>query len=106
MYVTAQKALPAVAAVLVRLDNGVRQLLATENTIGRVNGNDFVLPSGSLSKRHTRIVFTNGEYVLVDLGSTNGTYLNGKQVHTATTLHHGDVIGIGNFKFRFELGMP
>jgi Ca-activated chloride channel family protein len=109
MYMPAQKAPPTIAAVLIRLEHGVakeRRALASENTIGRVNGNDFVVASSALSKRHARIVFTNGEYVLVDLGSTNGTYLNGMQVHTATTLHHGDMIAIGSAAFRFELGVP
>jgi Mg-chelatase subunit ChlD len=109
MYMPAQTPQPPIAAVLVQLENGVtkeRRALVGENTLGRVQGNHFVLPHGSLSKRHARIVFTNNEYVLVDLGSTNGTYLNGKQVHTATTLHHGDMIVVGNFQFRFELGVP
>jgi Ca-activated chloride channel family protein len=104
MYTPVQKAPPPVDAVLIH--NGVRRPLLSEVTLGRVSGNDYVLPTGAVSKRHTRIVFTNGQFLLVDLGSTNGTYLNGNRVDTATALAHGDVIAIGGFEYRFELGKP
>jgi Ca-activated chloride channel homolog len=109
MYQPAQKGPAPIAAVLVRLEHGIareRRALATETTFGRVMGNDIVLQNGNLSKRHARIMFTNGEFVLVDLGSTNGTFLNGRQVHTATALTHGDLIALGGFEYRFELGVP
>jgi hypothetical protein len=109
MYTPAQQAPPPVDAVLVQLENGVaveRRPLLSENTLGRGTGNDFVLVASNVSRRHTRIVFTNNQFVLVDLGSTGGTYLNGRRVTTSTTLAHGDVIAIGNFEYRFELGKP
>ena len=51
-----------------------------EITIGRVQGNDIVLPKGNVSKRHSRIVFKDGKYIIVDLKSTNGTYVNGRKI--------------------------
>ncbi len=109
MYIRAQSAPPPIDAVLVRLEGNVavdRRALSNEVTLGRVSGNDYVLASSNVSKRHTRIMFTNGQFLLVDLGSSNGTYLNGHQVSGATALSHGDVIEIGDFRYRFELGTP
>ena len=49
-------------------------------TIGRVQGNDVILPKGNVSKRHARIVVKDGKFILVDLKSTNGTYVNGRKI--------------------------
>ena len=76
--------------------------LAGEATIGRVNGNHVVLPSGGVSKRHTRIVGRHGKYMLVDLKSTNGTYLKGKRLDAPHILEPGDEIHIGDFSLRYE----
>src|SRR5512144_2048861 len=51
-----------------------------EVTIGRVQGNDIVLPKGNVSKRHARIVLKDGKFIIVDLKSTNGTYVNGRKI--------------------------
>src|ERR1041384_3436184 len=51
-----------------------------EVTIGRVQGNDIILPKGNVSKRHSRIVFKDGKFIIVDLKSTNGTYVNGRKI--------------------------
>lgn len=75
-----------------------------EFEFGRVRGSDLVLPSGSVSKRHTRIVFTGGSFWLVDLGSTNGTFLNGQRVTGSHALHDGAVFSIGDFQITFRLG--
>src|SRR5450432_735297 len=52
-----------------------------EVTIGRVQGNDIVLPKGNVSKRHARIVLKDGKFIIVDLKSTNGTYVNGRKIY-------------------------
>ena len=65
-----------------------------EVTIGRVQGNDIVLPKGNVSKRHARIVLKDGKFIIVDLKSTNGTYVNGKRVHRAE-LQTGDRLRVG-----------
>ncbi len=105
-YIQAQRAPAAIPAVLIPILNGVDGRpfpLLTETTLGRVMGNDIVLPRGNLSKRHSRIMFTNNQFMLVDLGSTNGTYLNGRRLQAACALAHGDVITLGDFVYRFEL---
>lgn len=70
-----------------------------EITIGRVQGNDIVLPKGNISKRHARIVVKDGKYILVDLKSTNGTYLNGRQITSPIVFRADDTIIIGDFTF-------
>ena len=73
-----------------------------EVTIGRVQGNDIVLPKGNVSKRHARIVLKDGKFIIVDLKSTNGTYVNGRKIAQATIVREGDKIYIGDFVLRLE----
>ena len=51
-----------------------------EVTIGRVQGNDIILPKGNVSKRHSRIVLKDNRFIVDDLKSTNGTYVNGRKI--------------------------
>ena len=68
-----------------------------EITIGRVPGNDIVLPGNNVSKRHSRVVRQGDRFYVVDLKSTNGTYLNGRRIMTPSPLGAGDKIFVGNF---------
>jgi pilus assembly protein CpaF len=68
-----------------------------EVTIGRVQGNDIVLPKGNVSKRHARIVLKDGKFIIVDLKSTNGTYVNGRKITSPLVVKEADKIYIGDF---------
>ncbi len=69
-------------------------------SIGRKHGNDIQLNDLTVSGRHT-LIATMGEHVYVDdLGSTNGTLLNGARV-AKTLIKHGDVIQVGNYQFTY-----
>ncbi len=68
-----------------------------EVTIGRIQQNDVVLPKGNVSKHHSRVVLKDGRFLVVDLKSTNGTYVNGKRISTPTVVKPGDKIYIGDF---------
>ncbi len=68
-----------------------------EVTIGRVQGNDIVLPKGNVSKRHARIVLKDGKFIIVDLKSTNGTYVNGRKITSPLVLKDTDKVYIGDF---------
>jgi len=60
------------------------ELSAERTTVGRAEGNDFVVPDGSVSSRHGEIILKDdGGIELVDLGSTNGTYVGGERVERA-----------------------
>ena len=71
-----------------------------EVTIGRVRGNDVVLPKGNVSKHHCRLLIGDGEIVVEDLHSTNGTYVNGRKIGEPTALATGDKIFVGDFIMR------
>lgn len=75
-----------------------------EVTIGRVQGNDLMLPKGNVSKRHCRLERTEGGFVVADQNSTNGTYVNRRRITQATAVREGDRIYIGDFVLRLELG--
>ncbi len=68
-----------------------------EVTIGRVQGNDIILPKGNVSKRHSRIVLKDSRFIVVDLKSTNGTYVNGRKITSPLVIKAGDKIYIGDF---------
>jgi pilus assembly protein CpaF len=68
-----------------------------EITIGRVQGNDIVLPKGNVSKRHSRIVLKDGKFIVVDLKSTNGTFVNGKKITAPQVIRTSDKVYIGDF---------
>ena len=72
--------------------------------IGRVQGNDIILPKGNVSKRHARIVLKEGRLIIVDLKSTNGTYVNGRKITSPLVVKSGDKIYIGDFILGVEGG--
>ncbi len=69
-------------------------------TLGREVGNTVVVVSDQASRRHARIFVSGGAHVLVDLESTNGTFLNSKLVKEQT-LRHGDVIRIASTVLKY-----
>ncbi len=79
-----------------------------KNTIfvGRAQENDLVLPVPSVSKRHARFLIKDGRYVLMDLGSTNGTFVNGKQINGPVVVKPNDIIGIGEFELSLISSAP
>src|SRR5882757_10766804 len=68
-----------------------------EISIGRVTGNDIVLPKGNVSKRHSRIVSRDGSVEVSDLKSTNGTYVNGRKIADPVAVTPSDKIYVGDF---------
>ncbi len=72
-------------------------------TLGRSADNDIVLEDAEISRHHARIRGSGDNWILEDLGSTNGTYVNGASVTGPYLLHHADVIGLSEratFTFR------
>ena len=74
----------------------------SEVTIGRVQGNDIILPKGNVSKRHSRIVLKDNRFIVVDLKSTNGTYVNGRKITSPLVVKPGDKVYIGDFILTVE----
>ena len=70
--------------------------------IGRHLENDIVLNDTNVSRRHAEFVCAAGEVVVRDLGSTNGTKVNGVLVNGEQLLQHGDVVNFGSAQVTFE----
>lgn len=73
-----------------------------EINVGRVQGNDLMLPKGNVSKHHARLLFRDGRFIVTDLKSTNGTYVNGRKISQATIVREGDKIYVGDFVLKLE----
>ncbi len=78
------------------------ELEKTAQTFGRAETNTVVIDFMRISREHVRIYPDNGHWVIEDLSSTNGVFVNNNQVNQ-TELNHGDKISIASIPFRFEL---
>lgn len=89
---------PPVDSVLLALDwDGGK----TELIVGRDQACDVMLPDPSVSRRHARLVFRDGSWVLQDLGSTNGTVVNDVRVGRCE-LRPGDLMTLGDTQLRID----
>lgn len=83
--------------VVVRSDNlaGHRIPLGRPTVLGRSEDADVVIDDPYASEFHLRVASQSGQATLHDLGSTNGTYVNGRRVTVPTVLSKGDSVQIG-----------
>jgi hypothetical protein len=77
-------------------------LMEGVNVIGRERDATIQLDARGLSRHHARVLVSHGEATLEDLGSKNGTYVNGQRITTAIRLSDGDdiLLGTAHLKFR------
>ncbi|WP_044900765.1 FHA domain-containing protein [Myxococcus stipitatus] len=73
-----------------------------EITIGRQEGNTIRLTERNVSRRHARLVRLNGHVVVEDLGSYNGTRINGERIAGQSPLSEGDLIQIGDYDLALQ----
>ena len=64
-------------------------------SIGRDSSNEIAVNDAEVSRRHSRLTFQGGKYVLDDMGSTNGTFVNGQRLTGPRVLKSGEVISLG-----------
>lgn len=83
--------------------DNVYPLLDSAYTIGRAPDNTIAISDGSVSSRHARIQRTADGFVLEDLQSRNGTFVNGEQVTAQRLLADGDLIRLGKIIMTFNL---
>jgi adenosylhomocysteinase len=81
---------------------GKRIEVTAELTLGRENA-DIVLPDDETSRQHAVIRPDNGKAVIEDLGSTNGTFVNGSKIKGATQLKGGEEIRLGETTLELEV---
>src|SRR5580704_17522539 len=74
------------------------------NSLGRHPNNSIQLLDKIVSKEHCILEQRDGAFVLRDLGSLNGTYVNGERVRGEMMLRHGDEIALGSTRARFDDG--
>lgn len=75
-----------------------------ENTIGRTDDNFILLSDASISRHHAQIIRQGDQYTLMDLGSSNGSRINGKSIDSPVPLTAGDRVHFGNVEFVFAPG--
>jgi len=79
-----------------RARRGTTFALNGEITLGRDSGNTVVIDNDTfVSSRHMRIYVVDGQAMVEDLGSTNGSFHNGNRLHGSRLLHPGDRIQVG-----------
>jgi hypothetical protein len=78
-------------------------LLKDEVSIGRGEDNDVVIPHPSVSRAHARLVRRDGHYELMDLNSTNGSFVEGRKVQGAALLNDGSELKLGDIRFVLRL---
>jgi DNA-binding winged helix-turn-helix (wHTH) protein len=97
----AARAQPRVSFSLTLLDRHL-SLLDGSNVVGRSEDAEIPIVAPGVSRRHARIIVRGGEATLEDLGSKNGTHLNGRRVSTPCVLTHGDRIQFGAVEATFS----
>lgn len=94
----------AVATVWLENREGQRWLVGAACSLGRSQTNDVIVDDGKVSRRHALIhKQDDSEYWLIDLGSGNGTYINGRRVTQPTKLGSGDELALGEHTLTFRL---
>src|SRR5258705_1379950 len=79
------------------------ELKSEKTTVGRVSDNAFEIPEASVSSHHCEILLRGNEVVVKDLGSTNGTFINGEKIEEAV-VKPGQILRVGMIEMRLESG--
>ncbi len=86
--------------LLIETEQGkVIQVLEAELVVGRAG--QLTIPDARVSRRHARIYLDNSGYVVEDLGSSNGTFVNGQKIGGPIILRNNDVVRIGSCHLRY-----
>lgn len=86
--------------------NGARKNVSVNSEnffVGRISTADLSIADGRLSREHLKIERFSDIFVATDLGSSNGTTLNGRKLDRPTTLQNGDVLNLGGLEIKAEI---
>jgi FHA domain/von Willebrand factor type A domain len=78
-------------------------LMKDEISIGRGEDNDVVIPHASVSRQHARLMRRDGGFELMDLNSTNGSYVDDRQIRGSAFLSSGSHLRLGDIRFVLQL---
>ncbi len=79
------------------------ELREGDNDVGRDASQYLVIDDASISRQHARLTVENDQFMLFDMRSSNGTFVNRKRIDTSA-IKSGDILRFGNLVFRFEYG--
>jgi pSer/pThr/pTyr-binding forkhead associated (FHA) protein len=79
---------------------------ATEIVIGRSSDCGWVISSGAVSRRHARLLRQGGELLIEDLGSSNGTFVNGERLKEPRVLRDQDSVQVGALEATYVIPLP
>jgi len=82
-----------------------QELKVDKTTIGRVEDNTFQIAEPSVSSHHCEVLLRGNDVVVLDLNSTNGTYVNGEKV-TESVIKPGQILRLGQIEMRLETDAP
>ena len=88
--------------VIAGLNPGRTYALGEQARLGRHQDNSIQLNEERVSRQHAQIQRQDGAYIIIDLGSSNGTFVNGTAIDRPTALNAGDRIRIGGTEFEFS----
>jgi DNA-binding winged helix-turn-helix (wHTH) protein len=100
---TPRVAAPAAAAVALVRDGRPIPLGPGENVLGRDPLASILVDDTTVSRRHARVTIHGGDVVLEDLGSKNGTSVNGRSLKGTCVLRHGDAVLLGSVLFTVRM---
>jgi len=81
------------------------ELKGDKTTVGRVSDNAFEIPEASVSSHHCELMVRGNDVLVKDLGSTNGTFINGDKIEEGL-LKPGQILRVGMIEMRLETGEP
>lgn len=93
---------PQLVVLAAERNLGATYELGDQVTIGRAQGSSIVLDDTYASQEHASIYGSEGSFLVEDLGSTNGTYVNGRKISYPLELRPGDRVKIGKTVFEFR----
>jgi pSer/pThr/pTyr-binding forkhead associated (FHA) protein len=97
-----KKEQPQLIVITADRNVGARYMLTDEIRVGRADNSDILIDDTYASQQHARIYSNEESYYVEDLGSTNGTYVNGRKTSYPLELRPGDRIKIGKTVFEFR----
>ena len=102
--VSVEEEAPGELVIVDPADSGLQPndafLLRGETLLGRSNDNTIALPDSTVSSRHVRMTHGRDGWVVEDLGSTNGTFVNGQRVSSKAKVQYGDLVSLGGVSMK------